>query len=391
MKSIIAALLVLPAIAAAQHDHGQHQNQNQHQMPPAAKWKAEGQTVSPPPSLLGRQMGRVETPGVQPLGYELDGDVKVFTLIAQPIEQTITDGQPMDHSIVPELNRFTGMTHDHPFEQKVRVWGYNDSTPGPTLEVTEGDTIRIVLKNELPEPTSIHWHGIELPNEQDGAGGLTQPVVMPGESYTYEFTLHQSGTFLYHSGFNMMKQDSSGLGGVLVVHPKKPVAEVDRDIVILLQEWAFLPGNPYPDLVTMDFNWFTFNGRSAPSIPVIDLKQGERVRIRFANLSMDTHPIHIHGFTWKVTGTEGGPIPPEAQWPGATIDVPPGTTRDVEFTAWNPGLWRLHCHKLHHIVNGHADEPMGVMGHGGMFTIVRVAATDPKQPWRHPNQGGGGQ
>jgi FtsP/CotA-like multicopper oxidase with cupredoxin domain len=244
----------------------------------------------------------------------------------------------------------------------------------------------VILKNELPEPTSIHWHGLEIPKEQDGAAGHTQPAVMPGESFVYEFTLYQTGTFLYHSGFNMMKQDHMGLVGFVVVHPKEYAQPIDRDFAIMLQEWAFLPGNPYLDLVTMEFNWFTFNGKSAPDIPVLTVNQGERVRIRFGNMSMDSHPIHVHGYAWQVVGTEGGPIPESAQWPGATVNVPPGTTRDVEFVAWNPGLWRLHCHKLHHIINAHADVPMGIMGHGGMFTLVHVIPGDPDAPWTHPRQ-----
>jgi FtsP/CotA-like multicopper oxidase with cupredoxin domain len=406
MKTALAgacALCVFSAAALAQMQMPGHEGHEGHgagapmamehgvmQMPPAAGWRDPNRPISPPPPLTGRQMGQVDTIHVPPLGYELDGRVKVFTLIAQPIEQQLTTGQPMDERIIPELNRFTGMTHGHPFAKKVRLWGYNGTSPGPTIECTEGDTIRVILKNELPEPTSIHWHGMEVPNAQDGAGGHTEAATPPGGTHTYQFTLYQTGTFLYHSGFNMMKQDHFGLQGFVVVHPRAGYRhKIDRDIAIMLQEWAFLPGNLYPHLVTMDFNWFVFNGRSAPDIATITIKQGERVRLRWGNMSMDSHPIHIHGYSWKVVGTEGGPIPEAGQWPGATINVPPGTTRDVEFVAWNPGLWRLHCHKLHHIINAHADVPMGLMGHGGMFTLVHVVPTDPNAEWRHPSQGGG--
>jgi hypothetical protein len=358
------------------------------QMPPPAGWRDPERQVFPPPPLMGKQMGQVNTIDVPPLGFEIDGGVKVFTLVAQPIEHQLTTGEPADESIIPEMSRFTGMRHGHFFEKKVRVWGYNGTTPGPTIECYEGDRIRVILENELPEPTSIHWHGLEVPNDQDGAGGHTEPPTPPGGTHVYEFTLYQTGTFLYHSGFNMMKQDSNGLAGFVVVHPREPVQRIDRDFAIMLQEWAFLPGNPYADLVTMDFNWFTFNGKAAPDIEVLTANQGDRVRIRFGNISMDSHPIHIHGYAWKVVGTEGGPIPEAAQWPGATVNVPPGSTRDVEFVAWNPGIWRLHCHKLHHIINAHADVPMGVMAHGGMFTLVRVIPKDPNAPWRHPRQGG---
>ncbi len=357
----------------------------------ASGWENPDIPPSPPPPLMGRQMGRVVAPGVPPLGYEMDGDVKVFRIVAQPVKIFLNDGRPKDDSIetiVNAVNRYTGVMMNHPVSQPVRAWGYNGTSPGPTIEVTEGDRMRIILTNELPEPTSIHWHSIELPNSQDGAAGDTEPPTMPGETHVYEFTLYQSGTFMYHTGFNVMKQDSLGLGGILVVHPKRPKHKVDKDFSIMLQAWALLPGNPNPNLVTMDFNWFTFNGRSAPDIPVLRVKQGERVRIRIANLSMDSHPIHIHGYTWKVVGTEGGAIPEYAQWPGTTVNVAPGTTRDVEFVAWNPGVWRFHCHKLHHLVNAHADVPMGVMPHGGMFTLIYVIPKDPASAWKHPKQKG---
>ncbi len=352
-----------------------------------------GKAYSPPPTLMGTQMGRVNTINVPPLGYEWDGGVKVFTLIAQPFLHELTDGHPMDQSTIPTMNRFTGekmgeMMHT---PQIGLVWGYNGSVPGPTIEVTQGDRIRVILINELPEPTSIHWHGLEIPNSQDGAGGVTEPPTPPGGTHVYEFTLYQHGTFMYHTGFNVMKQDALGLGGLVVVHPRGPHTMPDKEFAIMLQEWTFTPGNPNPNISSMDFNWFTFNGKAAPSIDSLHLKQGERVRIRFGNLSMQSHPIHIHGYSWRVVGTEGGPIPGPAQWRGSTINVPPGTTRDVEFVAWNPGTWRMHCHRLHHVMNAMADAPMGIMPHGGMFTLVHVNPTDPPTDWRHPLQKNGGR
>lgn len=343
---------------------------------------------SPPPSLTGKQMGVCITPNVQPLGYEMDGDVKVFRLIAQPVEQYITDGKIPDYdSFILAKNRLPkGMMHHSSVVQKIRAWGYNGSTPGPTIEVTEGDRIRIIVKNELPEPTSIHWHGIELPNDQDGAAGFAEPPLMPGQTKTYEFTLYQSGTAFYHGEFNLMKAASYGLTGALVIHPKKYDHKIDKQFVITMQEWRILPGNMDPDLVSMDFNWFTFNGRSAPSIPALTVNQGDRVRIRLINMSMDNHPIHTHGHTWWTVGTEGGPIPATAQWPGNTVDVPPGASRDVEFVAWNPGLWFFHCHKVHHVMNAHAEVPLGIMPHGGMFTILHVIPKDLGAPWQHPKE-----
>ncbi len=343
--------------------------------------------LSPPPPLMGRQMGRVHTPNVLPLGFEMDGKVKVFQLIAQPVEHYILDGEPPEDSIWGRFYRAKGMMHGMILPQKIKGWGFNGSIPGPTIEAFEGDRIRIVVKNELPEPTSIHWHGLEVPNDMDGVGGLTQPPIQPGETFIYEFTLYQNGTFMYHSGFNEKKQVGMGLMGFFVIHPKKEKRKIDKDFAIMLHEMKILPGNENPDVTSTDPNWFTFNGKSAPSAEILHVNQGDRVRIRFANLSsQNSHPIHIHGFTWKVVGTEGGPIPETAQWPGNTVNVPPGTVRDVEFIAWNPGLWELHCHKLHHIINAHADIPMGVMPMGGMATILNVIPKEKGAKWRHPKE-----
>lgn len=339
-------------------------------MGPAHAWRDPARPISPPPPLMGRQMGLVRTLNVPPLGHEMDGKIKVFRLIAQPVMATLASGAA-NWDIVPAQFRHQGGM-SHAFAQRARLWGYNGAMPGPTIECRQGDTIRVVLNNELPEPTSIHWHGLEVPNAMDGAGGTTEAPTPPGGTRVYEFTLHQTGTFLYHTGFNVMKQDGLGLGGFVVIRPKEEPRPPDLDVAIMLQSFALLPGSESPNLVTMDFNWFTMNGKTAPDIEIIRARQGQRVRLRFGNLSMDSHPIHLHGHTWRVVGTEGGPIPEAAQWPGNTVNVPPGTTRDVEFVADNPGLWRMHCHKLHHMMNAHAEVPLGVMGPGGMFTLLQV-------------------
>lgn len=343
---------------------------------PQYPWKNPTITITKVP--VKPQDYLVETPGVYSLPYELDGIVKVFHLVAQPIEHVIVDEKIsyIDEFIPKENMIYHEMKH-YPKYQKMKCWGFNGSTPGPTIEAYEGDTVRIIVKNELPEPTSVHWHGIEVPNAQDGSAPLTQRPIMPGKSYTYEFTLHQSGTLMYHSGFNITKQEHMGLGGAFIIHPKEYDQKPDKQFAIMLQQWAIVPGSEYPNVMSMDFNWFTFNGRAAPNIPVLRVQQGDRVRIRFANLIMDSHPIHIHGYVWEEVGTEGGPIQPSARRKGSTILVAAGTTRDVEFVAWNPGTWFLHCHKLHHVMNAHAQVPMGIMDHGGMFTFLHVEPTTP--------------
>ena len=360
------------AMPSMQHGHAGHA------MGPMHAWRDPAMPISAAPKLMGHQMGQVHTLNVPPVGYEMDGAVKVFNLIAQPVEHLFTDGKPKaSWEIIAKNNRFTGNKMDHSYPQKALLWGYNGQVPGPTIECTQGDTIRVVFKNELPEPTSIHWHGLEVANAMDGAGGTTEPVTPPGGTRVYEFKLHQTGTFMYHTGFNMMKQDGLGLGGFLVIHPKEGYRQkLKKDVAIMLQAFAMAPGSEYPNLATMDFNWFTFNGKTAPDVELITVKQGDWVRLRFGNLTMSSHPIHMHGYTWKVVGTEGGPIPEAGQWPGNTINVPPGTTRDVEFQAWNPGVWRIHCHKLHHTMNAHAEVPLGVMSVGGMFTLLNVIPTD---------------
>jgi len=360
---------------------------------PISPWKHPKIQPSPPHTLVGKQMGVITTPGIAPLGYEMDGKVKVFRLTAQPIEQYLTDGKAADYEkLLDEKNKLPEglMHHTHPV-QKLRAWGVNGSTPGPTIEAHEGDTVRMIVTNELPEPMSVHWHGLEIPNSQDGVGMFTQPVIMPGDCRTYQFTLYQSGTYIYHGGFNRTKEDLFGLTGAFVIHPKKYKHKIDKQFVITLQEWKILPGNIYPNLMSMDFNWFTFNGKVAPSIPALMVNQYERIRIRFINMSMGNHPIHFHGYTGWIVGTEAGPIPQSAQWPANTIDIPPGGTRDVEFEAWNPGIWLMHCHKIHHVLNAHADVPMGIMPHGGMFTVIYVKPHDPKAPWQHYKQTKGKQ
>ncbi len=267
------------------------------------------------------------------LPYTMDGGVKVFRLVAEEFE----------HEFAP------GMVGP--------CWGYNGSTPGPTIEAVEGDRIRILVTNKLPEHTTIHWHGIILPSGMDGVGGLNQPQIAPGETFAYEFTLRQHGTYMYHPHADEMVQMAAGMMGLFIIHPKSPASPPpDRDYAFMVHAWAVHPGTRRPDpSVMLDFNIFSFNSKVFPAIETMVARQGERVRIRIGNLSMDEHPIHLHGYVFHVTGTEGGPVPKSAQWPMATVQVPVGTTRDIEFVADHNGDWAFHCHKSHHT--------MGPMGH----------------------------
>jgi len=272
----------------------------------------------------------VITPNGSTLPYELDNGVKVFRLVAEPIRQEFLPG------VV------------------INGWGYNGSTPGPTIEAVEGDRVRILVTNNLPEPTSVHWHGLFLPNGMDGVSGLTQRFILPGETFKYEFTLRQHGTYFYHPHYDEMVQYAMGMMGFFIIHPKTPEENPpDRDFCIFLHEWALHPGTATPDPIEMlDFNYFTFNGKAWPASDSLVASLGQRIRIRLANISMDSHPIHLHGFSWHVVHTEGGVIQPSARWIGNTVDVPPGGSRAMDFVADLEGDWPMHCHKIHHAMIG---------------------------------------
>jgi FtsP/CotA-like multicopper oxidase with cupredoxin domain len=282
----------------------------------------------------------VVTPDGSTLPWTMDGGVKVFHLVAQPVKREFAPGMV------------------------VECWGYNGQTPGPTIEAVEGDRVRILLTNKLPESTSVHWHGFLLPNGMDGVSGLTQPHIQPGETYVYEFTIRQNGTMMYHPHSDEMVQMALGMMGFFVVHPRVPEApRVDRDFCIMLHEWAVPPGTARPNPAVMtDFNTFTFNSRAWPGTAPLVAKKGDRVRIRLGNLSMDSHPIHLHGYRFEMSGTEGGRIPPSARYREATVNVPVGSTRDVEFVADAEGDWAFHCHKSHHTMNAMNHELPNMVG-----------------------------
>jgi FtsP/CotA-like multicopper oxidase with cupredoxin domain len=282
----------------------------------------------------------VVTPNGSNLPYQMKNGVKEFHLIAEPVEREFAPGM------------------------KVKCWGYNGQTPGPTIEAVEGDRVRILVTNKLAEHTSIHWHGIFLPSGMDGVGGLTQPHIKPGETYVYEFTLRQHGTFMYHPHADEMVQLAVGMMGFFIIHPKKPQSpQIDRDFAIMLHTWAIHPGTYRPDpAVMLDFNIFTFNSKVFPAVDHLVVKTNDRVRIRIANLSMDEHPIHIHGHAFRITATDGGQIPKAGQWPETTVLVPVGATRDVEFIADAPGDWAFHCHKSHHTMNAMGHDIPNTLG-----------------------------
>ncbi len=242
----------------------------------------------------------VSTPNGNTLSFTMEKGIKVFRLTVEVIQ----------HEMAP------GMV--------INAWGYNGQTPGPTIEAVEGDRVKILVTNKLPEGTAVHWHGLILPSGMDGIQGLNQPSIKPGETFAYEFTLKQHGTQMYHSHGDEMVQMGMGSMGFFIIHPRHREKKIDRDYAIFLNEWFVAPGSktPNPNVMT-DFNIFTFNGKAYPGTAPLIAKTGERVRIRFGNVGQESHPIHLHGHSFKVVATDGGDIPASAQWPETTVSPRP--------------------------------------------------------------------
>jgi len=343
-----AALAAAPAVAAAaraqEHVHPtppapspppRNEPSPEPSPPPAAGRRPErpwlaAERARHRPGAPGRDYRPVFVPDGATLPFRVVDGVKVFHLVAEPIVHELAEGLTL------------------------RAWGYNGRTPGPVIEAVAGDRVRIYVTNRLPSPTSVHWHGQLVPNGMDGVAGLTQPDIPVGATFKYEFVCPHPATFLYHPHFEEMTEGGMGLSGLFVVHPReRREPPADREFAILLQEWRIDPGTARPFTNEMvEFNLLTMNGRAFPDVTPLVCQLGDRVRIRLGNLSqMSHHPIHIHGHTLTVAGTDGGVIPPSARWPETTVLVPVGTSRDVDFVADNPGDWPLHCHMFHHMMN----------------------------------------
>ncbi|MEW6105925.1 MAG: multicopper oxidase domain-containing protein, partial [Bacillota bacterium] len=225
--------------------------------------------------------------------------------------------------------------------------------------------VRIYVTNRLPAGTSVHWHGLLLPNGMDGVAGLTQPVIKPGETFRYEFTLRQHGTHMYHSHHDEMVQMGLGAMGLFVIHPRRPKDErPDRDFAFMLAEWRIDVGTarPNPNEMT-NFNIFTFNAKIFPATEPMVAKLGDRVRIRIANVAVTNHhPIHLHGYQFRVTETDGGQIPASAQQLETSVLVAVGQSRTIDFVADAPGDWAMHCHMTHHVMNQMGDKFPNMIG-----------------------------
>ena len=290
-----------------------------------------------------------EARGDRALEPRIDGGVKVFDLGVSVIEW----------NILPD--------------QSVEAYAFNRQVPGPRIRVTEGDRVRINVTNELPEATSVHWHGMVLPNGMDGAAEVTQRPIEPGETFAYEFTAGQAGTYFYHSHKEPDRQQGLGMYGALMVDPKDPARDAaydyDHEMVVQLQEWLERDGYTYPAM-TMERalpNYFTLNGKSYPE--TMNMAVGERLRIRFIGSNNNfVHPMHVHGGPFEIVETDGNPVPEQARLLKDTVNVGPGERYDVVWEALEPGEWLIHCHIPHHTTNDNAEQEGG----GDLMAVIKV-------------------
>jgi FtsP/CotA-like multicopper oxidase with cupredoxin domain len=290
----------------------------------------------------GRPYRPVVTLNGWTLPWRMNRGVKEFHLVAEPVQREFAPGF------------------------KANLWGYNGQSPGPTIEVVEGDRVRIFVTNKLPEITSVHWHGQRLPSGMDGVTGLTQPGIPPGKTFVYEFVARRPGTFMYHSHADEMVQMAMGMMGFWVTHPKEKhplIADVDRDFCFLLNSYDIDPGSATPKIMTMlDFNIWSWNSRVFPGIDPLVVRHMDKVRIRIGNLTMTNHPIHLHGHEFLVTGTDGGPTPLTTRQYEVTQDIAVGQMRQLEFLADEEGDWAFHCHKSHHTMNAMGHDVPTMIG-----------------------------
>ena len=284
-----------------------------------------------------------ETKGGQPLAFREENGVKVFELTTKAVQWPILD------------------------DVSVTAWTYNGTVPGPMIRVTEGDQVRVIVKNELDDPTTIHWHGVEVPNAMDGVPDVTQAPIQPGETFTYEFIAKPAGTFMYHSHYEGDVQVSAGLYAPFIIDPKEPASQPDIDKTLMVSEWLVRGGQTFAAMPMggMEPNYFTLNGKAFPATETINVKKGERVRLRLIGIGQFIHPMHLHGMPFKIVATDGHPVPEAAQLTKDTVSVAPGERYDIEFVATEPGKWMLHCHILHHTTNDNVEP-------GGLMLVVNV-------------------
>jgi FtsP/CotA-like multicopper oxidase with cupredoxin domain/uncharacterized membrane protein len=291
----------------------------------------------------------VDARGDQPLTARVEAGVKVYDL-----ETSVIQWHILPH-------------------ERVMAYAFNRQVPGPRITVTEGDRVRFNVTNRLPEPTTVHWHGLVVPNAMDGPAEITQSPIPPGGSFSYQFTVRQAGTFFYHSHSEVDRQQALGLYGALIVQPKHPsrAPQADRELLVQLQEWNEREGYTFPAMPMEGTlpNFFTINGKAYPATETVHLRVGQRLLVRFiGSSSAFIHPMHIHGGPFEVVATDGVTLPESARYEKDTVNVGPGERYDVVWTAREPGKWLLHCHINHHVTNDNVEE----QGGGGLMLILDV-------------------
>lgn len=296
----------------------------------------------------------LETRGARELAPRIENGVKVFDL-----ETSVIRWQ-----ILPKT--------------WVNAYAFNGQVPGPTLRFKQGDRVRINVTNRLPESTTVHWHGLILPNVMDGPAHVTQDPIENGGVYRYEFTAVQSGTYFYHSHDHVDRQQALGLYGALLIEPAEadPSLVADHEYTLQLQEWLMREGLTYPAMPMEGGmpNYFTINGRAYPSTDTIRMKVGETVKVRFVGSNSGfIHPMHIHGGPFQVVARDGETLAPAQRFLADTINVGPGQRYDVIWKALKPGKWMIHCHISHHTTNNNAETDGG----GGLMMHIEVEG-DPR-------------
>jgi FtsP/CotA-like multicopper oxidase with cupredoxin domain len=324
-------------------------------MPPGMVmgWDTPGDAMRDMAAILPKDVSFTAAPaakGDQLLEPRIDNGVKVFDL----------DVSVVRWNILPDV--------------QVEGYAFNHQIPGPRLRITEGDRVRINVTNRLPETTTVHWHGLILPNNMDGPAKIVQPPIKSGETFTYEFTTEQSGTYFYHSHDKVDRQQAFGMYGALIIDPKAPTAEpkADHEYVIQLQEWLKREGLTYPAMLMEGGlpNYFTINGKAFPATESVKMKVGETIKLRFVGTSNNfVHPMHVHGGPFTVVARDGNVLPESARYQADTVNVGPGQRYDVIWKALKPGKWLVHCHIPHHTTNNNVEQ----QGGGGLMMVLDVS------------------
>ena len=289
-----------------------------------------------------------EARGDQPLTPRIEGGVKVFDLEAGVVRWNILDDVTVD------------------------AYAFNRQIPGPRLQLVQGDRVRINVRNTLPESTTVHWHGLVVPNEMDGPANVTQRPIPPGGTYVYEYVVEQAGTFFYHTHDHADRQQAFGLYGALLIAPRgAEEVRADLDYTIQLQEWLKRGWLTYPAMLMEGGlpNYFTINGKAYPSTDVITMRVGQTIKLRFIGTNNNfVHPMHVHGGPFEVVALDGVTLAPSARYWADTVNVGPGQRYDVIWPARRPGKWLVHCHIPHHTTNNNVERAGG----GGLTMILDV-------------------